>query len=77
VIVPRAADLEPCRSVRPGAGTYVFDHHEGSRSRRSSILLTSGQVVALWRFETAVHEVFGVTVRPGRRYPELIKDNQR
>jgi uncharacterized protein (TIGR03032 family) len=31
--------------------------------------LTSGQVVALLRFETAVQEVFAVTVLPGRRYP--------
>ena len=36
--------------------------------------LTSGNVVALLRFETAVQEVFAVTVLPGRRYPELIND---
>src|SRR5262245_23983161 len=40
-------------------------------------VLTSGQVIALWRFETAVQKVFAVTVRPGWRYPELIKDKQR
>jgi hypothetical protein len=34
-------------------------------------------VVALLRFETAVPEVFAVTVPPGRRYPELIDDNER
>jgi hypothetical protein len=34
-------------------------------------------VVALWRFETAVQEVFALTVLPGWRYPELIKDKQR
>jgi hypothetical protein len=34
-------------------------------------------VVALWQFETAAHEVGGVTVRPGWRYLELIKDNDR
>ena len=38
--------------------------------------LTSGQVVALLRFETAVQEVFAVTVLPGRRYPELINDEE-
>jgi hypothetical protein len=37
--------------------------------------LTTGQVVALLRFETAVQEVFAVTVLPGRRWPELINDD--
>jgi uncharacterized protein (TIGR03032 family) len=37
--------------------------------------LRSGQVVALLRFETAVQEVFAVTVL-GRRFPELINDDQ-
>jgi uncharacterized protein (TIGR03032 family) len=40
-----------------------------------AIDLTSGQVVALLRFETAVQEVFAVTVLPGRRYPDLINDD--
>ncbi len=40
-----------------------------------AIDLTTGQVVALLRFETAVQEVFAVTVLPGRRYPELINDD--
>jgi uncharacterized protein (TIGR03032 family) len=39
--------------------------------------LTSGQVVALLRFETAVQEVFSVTVLPGRRYLELINDDEK
>ena len=39
--------------------------------------LTSGQVVALLRFETAVQEVFAVTVLPGRRYPDLINDDDK
>ena len=39
--------------------------------------LTSGQVVALLRFETAVQEVFAVTVLPGRRYPDLINDDEK
>ena len=39
--------------------------------------LTTGQVVALLRFETAVQEVFAVTVLPGRRYPELINDDEK
>jgi hypothetical protein len=34
-------------------------------------------VVALWRFETAVQEVCAVAVLPGRRYPELISDDER
>ena len=38
--------------------------------------LASGQVVALLRFETAVQEVFAVTVLPGRRWPELINEDQ-
>jgi hypothetical protein len=32
-------------------------------------------VTALLRFETAVQEVFVVIVRPGRRYPDLINDD--
>jgi len=39
--------------------------------------LRSGQVVALLRFETAVQEVFAVTVLPGRRYPDLINDDEK
>ena len=39
--------------------------------------LRSGQVVGLLRFETAVQEVFAVTVLPGRRYPELINDDEK
>jgi hypothetical protein len=42
-----------------------------------AIDLTTGQVVALLRFETAVQEVFAVTVLPGRRYPELIDDDEK
>ena len=34
-------------------------------------------MVALLRFETAVQEVFAVTVLPGRRYPELINDDEK
>ena len=37
--------------------------------------LQTGQMVALLRFETAVQEVFAVTVLPGRRYPDLINDD--
>ncbi len=39
--------------------------------------LTSGEVVALLRFETAVQEVFAVTVLPGKRYPDLINDDAK
>ena len=42
-----------------------------------AIDLRYGQVVALLRFETAVQEVFAVTVLPGRRYPELINDDEK
>ncbi len=38
--------------------------------------IRSGQVVGLLRFETAVQEVFAVTLL-GRRYPELINDDQK
>ncbi len=41
-----------------------------------AIDLTTGQVVALLRFDTAVQEVFAVTVLPGRRYPDLINDDE-
>jgi uncharacterized protein (TIGR03032 family) len=37
--------------------------------------LRNGQMIALLRFETAVQEVFAVTVMPGRRYPDLINNN--
>jgi uncharacterized protein (TIGR03032 family) len=40
-----------------------------------AIDLRSGQVVGLLRFDTAVQEVFAVTVLPGRRYPDLINDD--
>jgi uncharacterized protein (TIGR03032 family) len=39
--------------------------------------LRTAQVVALLRFDTAVQEVFAVTVLPGRRYPELINDDEK
>jgi uncharacterized protein (TIGR03032 family) len=39
--------------------------------------LRGGQVVALLRFDTAVQEVFAVTVLPGRRYPDLINDDPK
>jgi hypothetical protein len=42
-----------------------------------AIDLATGQVVALLRFETAVREVFAVTVLAGKRYPDLINDNQK
>jgi uncharacterized protein (TIGR03032 family) len=38
--------------------------------------LTSGQMVALLRFDTTVQEIFAVTVLPGRRWPELINDEE-
>ncbi|WP_165230642.1 TIGR03032 family protein [Aquisphaera insulae] len=41
-----------------------------------AIDLRSGRLVALLRFETAVQEVFAVTVLPGRRFPELINDDE-
>ena len=37
--------------------------------------LPSGNVVALLRFDTAVQEIFAVTFLPGRRWPELINDD--
>jgi uncharacterized protein (TIGR03032 family) len=39
--------------------------------------LKTGQVIALLRFEDAVQEVFAVQVVPGKRYPELINDDQK
>jgi hypothetical protein len=38
--------------------------------------LASGRVVALLRFDTAVQEIFAVTVLSGRRWPELINDDE-
>jgi hypothetical protein len=34
------------------------------------------QTVAFLRFEDAVQEIFAVQVVPGRRYPDLINDDQ-
>jgi uncharacterized protein (TIGR03032 family) len=39
--------------------------------------LRSGEVVALLRFEAGVQEVFAVTVLPGRRFPDLINDDEK
>lgn len=36
-----------------------------------------GEVVGLLRFETAVQEVFAVAILPGRRYPDLINDDEK
>ena len=53
----------------------------GRGSRRTSgscaIDLATEQVVALLRFETVVQEIFAVTVLPGRRFPELINDDEK
>jgi uncharacterized protein (TIGR03032 family) len=38
--------------------------------------VASGRMVGLLRFETAVQEIFAVTVLPGRRWPELINDDE-
>jgi hypothetical protein len=42
-----------------------------------AIDLATGQVVALLRFETGVPEISPVTVLPGKRYPDLINDDQK
>jgi uncharacterized protein (TIGR03032 family) len=39
--------------------------------------LTSGNVVALLRFESGVEEIFAITVLPGKRYPDLINDDEK
>jgi uncharacterized protein (TIGR03032 family) len=39
--------------------------------------LKTGQVIALLRFEDAVQEVFAVQIVHGKRYPELINDDQK
>ena len=50
------------------------------RERRcgvSVINLSTGQLVALMRFETAVQEIFAVTVLHGRKYPDLINEDDK
>jgi uncharacterized protein (TIGR03032 family) len=42
-----------------------------------AINLTTGQVVGLLRFETAVQEIFAVTVLLDKRYPDLINDDDK
>ena len=68
----------------PGFQTPNFPSFQGfprfpgyATSLWVSGFLTTGQVVTLLRFETAVQEVFAVTVLPGRRYPELINDDEK
>jgi uncharacterized protein (TIGR03032 family) len=39
--------------------------------------LATGRVVALLKFESGVQEVFAVAVLPGRRWPELINDDDQ
>ncbi len=39
--------------------------------------LATGRVVALLRFESGVQEVFAVAVLPGRRYPDLINEDEK
>jgi uncharacterized protein (TIGR03032 family) len=41
-----------------------------------AIDLRSGAVVALLRFEAGVQEVFAVAILPGRRYPDLVNDDE-
>ena len=41
----------------------------------SVINLLTGQLVALMRFETSVQEIFAVTVLHGRKYPDLINED--
>lgn len=38
--------------------------------------IRSGETVAFLRFEDALQEIFAVQVVPGRRYPDLINDDQ-
>ena len=39
--------------------------------------IRTGQIVAFLRFEDAVQEIFAVPVLPGRRYPDLINDDEK
>jgi hypothetical protein len=63
-IIPRMVHQRNPRNAPAAPGVCVID-------------LRSGRVVALLRFETAVQEVFAVTVLPGRHYPELINDDEK
>jgi hypothetical protein len=62
-IIPRMVHQGNPRNALAASGVRAID-------------LLSGRVVALLRFETAVQEFFAVTVLPGRRYPELINDDE-
>jgi uncharacterized protein (TIGR03032 family) len=42
-----------------------------------AVELATGRVVALLRFESGVQEVFAVAVLPGRRYPDLINEDEK
>jgi hypothetical protein len=44
--------------------------------RTCGVELATGRVVALLRFDTAAQEIFAVTVLPGRRWPEVINDDE-
>jgi uncharacterized protein (TIGR03032 family) len=39
--------------------------------------LATGRVVALLRFDTAVQEIFAVAILPGRRWPDLINEDEK
>jgi hypothetical protein len=43
---------------------------------RMGLAMGGGRVVALLRFDTTVQEIFAVRVLPGRRWPELINDDE-
>ena len=63
-IIPRMVRQGNPRNALAASGVCAID-------------LLSGRVVPLLRFDTAVQEVFAVTVLPGRRYPELINDDEK
>jgi len=84
---PRAGLRRAIRLRRPVAGAVRVPSSAAFRSPNGwprtsgtcgvcAIDLTTGDVVALLKFESGVQEVFAVTVLPGRRYPDLINDDE-
>jgi uncharacterized protein (TIGR03032 family) len=69
--------LSPVRASAVLSGIPITERlAEDERARGvCAIDLRNGQVVASLRFEVVVQEVLAVTVLPGRRYPDLINDD--
>jgi hypothetical protein len=93
VETPRRAEARPCRfraaiklspGFVPAAGVIVLRARKRCLPDRHRMMPQGiggthedRRVVALLRFTSGVQEVFAVTLLPGRRYPDLINDDEK